>query len=215
MPSNQEIRRMAKEARAIFDKTANLVKAEAKLGAKATDPRKPLGQRFAPPNVALKAIGLSHEQSSSRGKGKRLKNAATETRLAEQVQENVTKLWAAIYGSPDSVKKAVNLGYLKEVEQATWVAAYTSQMLRKGKAPAPAPKLLGKLRGMKGPSKERVRLAAAWVVTLACLDPRSLDKRVKDVAISAYPLLSAGVALNEVISPERAINVAYGALGVA
>jgi hypothetical protein len=42
-----------------------------------------------------------------------------------------------------------------------------------------------------------------------------LDQRVKDAAVKAYPLFSAGKELNETVDPAEAVHVAFVALDVA
>lgn len=219
-PSNQEIIRMAREARTVFDKTANLVKAQAKFAVKWTDPQKPIrgrGDPGIPPTdgmpvgLVLRGAGLVLDRFGLSVKregrlGRRLRNAAVQGQLAKAVEGNIKKLWASINSQPDSAKKAANLAYLKEIEHATVLAAYTCQQLLQGKAPSNVLR-----RG--APSKTEVRLAAAWVVTLACNNPGLIHQNVKKAAVQAYPLLSAGVALNEILEPVQAINVAFRALG--
>lgn len=153
---------------------------------------------------AANGFGLALSQNGSAGRA--LEKAAHAHHLASVVQNRITSL-AATFGS--DTRSSVNLFYLKHIADATILAAQACCQLQHGNSPHDA---------------ERTKLAVAWVVILACAAtdapahnnahyvPVLLDARVKEAAILAYPLFSAGKELNTTLDPADAIHAAFEAL---
>jgi len=197
----------------------NQVRMHVMLGEKWRDFRKPLGARHAPgipptPGVpagllvrgANMVAGMAgHDFGAQGSKGRALRANAN---LAGEVQTTLTGLTQTIAGLAEP-HRSINLSYLQHLADATVVAGRACQELCQGKSP----------------SKDVTRLAASWVVTLGCSavglpvkmsQPAALlDQRVKDAAIKAYSLFSAGKKLNETVDPAEAVHVAFVALDVA
>ena len=183
------------------------VMTEASLGAKWRDWRTPLGARKAPGPPGVPALGVLRVAVGIAGygtdpqdvvKGLAIRSAALQGRLASEVQRTIEGLARALETLPEP-QRTINLTYLHQVADATIAAGRACQQLRIGRSPA----------------KHDTRLSVAWVVTVGCGLVPQLDRRVKDVAIQAYPLFSAGKRLNESLDPAQAIHVAYVALDVA
>ncbi len=186
-----------------LQKAEALVKTNAALGANWRDWQKPLGARRAPNPVpfpiqaAAAVVGYgTHPQKFQ--KGSALKSTALSAGLAHDVQHTITVLADSLNRLPEP-KKTINMVYLRKVADATVAAGRACQQLRRGQSP----------------SKNETRLACAWVVCVGCGFVPRLDQRVKEAAIKAYPLFSAGKRLNETVAPSQAIHVGYVALDVA
>ena len=189
------------EAQTVLKQAEAQVKSHVSLGASWRDWDKPLGARKAPPiPVVGKVAALAGFGADMQNvvKGYALRAAAVDANLAAAVQREIEALAPTIAGLLEP-QQTINLAYLRTLANCTIVAGKASQQMRKG------------LR----PSKGETQLAAAWVVTMGCgLLPR-LDARVKGAAIKAFPLFTAGKALNEFVDPAQAIHAAYVALDVA
>jgi hypothetical protein len=181
------------------------IKVHAHLAVKATDWRKPLGALKAPPPTGAAVIGAVTKMAFGVGmdfqnmqRGNALKNAAKRDSLASNLQQTIESLAGVIASLPEP-QKSINLEYLDMIADATVAAGRACQKLRSG----------------RDPSKKETRWAASCVVTLACGLVEKIDPRVKNAAVQAYPLMSAGKKLNTIADPIRAINVSYIALGVS
>jgi len=198
------------------------VRTHVMLGEKWRDFRKPLGAMTPPglpptpgsplpvgmivKGVNMAAGRLGHALGVQGRKGQALRANAN---LAGQVQKNITGLTQAI-ATLQEPQRSINLSYLQHLADATVVAGTACQELCQGKSPA---------------KRDVTKLAVSWVVTLACSNvglpmkvnqPAALlDQRVKNAAIQAYPLFSAGKKLNETVDPAEAIHIAFVALDVA
>lgn len=202
----------------------NQVRMHVMLGEKWRDFRKPLGARQPPPGIpptpgmpipvpiglAVGAVNMvagmaGHAFGTQGSKGRALRANAN---LAGEVQFTITGLTQTIAALPEP-QRSINLSYLQHLADATIVAGRACQDLCQGKSPA----------------KDTTKLAVSWVVTLGCSavdlplkinQPAALlDQRVKDAAVKAYPLFSAGKKLNETVDPAEAIHIAFVALDVA
>lgn len=204
-------------------KAVNDVKSQVRmhvmLGEKWRDFRKPLGA-MTPPGlpptpgsplpigaiaggINMAAGMLGHAFGVQGRKGQALRANAP---LAGQVQSNITMLLQNI-DTLQEPQRSINLSYLQHLADATVVAGRACQELCQGRSPA---------------DKEVKKLAVSWIVTLACSNvgmsmsmnqPAALlDQRVKQAAIQAYPLFSAGKKLNETVDPAEAIHIAFNAL---
>jgi hypothetical protein len=201
---------MSEDLKKAVNDVKNQVRMHVMLGEKWRDFRKPLGARNPPINIAVQGVNMvagmvGHAFTPQGSKGQALRKKAN---LAGEVQNTITGLIQTIATLPEP-QRSINLSYLQHLADATIVAGRACQELCQGKSPA----------------KDVTRLAVSWVVTLGCSavglplkmnQPAALlDQRVKDAAIKAYPLFSAGKKLNETVDPAEAIHVAYVALDVA
>jgi hypothetical protein len=212
---------MSEDLKKAVNDVKNQVRMHVMLGEKWRDFRKPLGARNPPPGIpptpGAPPIGLivqgvnmvagmaGHAFGTQGAKGRALRANAS---LAGEVQNIITGLTQTIATLAEP-QRSINLSYLQHLADATIVAGRACQELCQGKSPA----------------KDVTRLAVSWVVTLGCSavglplkmnQPAALlNQRVKDAAIKAYPLFSAGKKLNETVDPAEAIHVAFVALDVA
>jgi hypothetical protein len=223
---------MSKDLEKAVNEVKSQVRMHVMLGEKWRDFRKPLGAMHAPgipPTPAMLPIpGMSsshgippfglivkgvnmaagmagHAFGTQGSKGRALRENAN---LAGKVQHTITGLTQTISALPEP-QRSINLSYLQHLADATIVAGRACQELCQGNSPA----------------KDVTRLAASWVVTLGCStvglplkmnQPAALlDQRVKDAAVDAYPLFSAGKKLNETVDPAEAVHIAFVALDVA
>ena len=179
------------------------------LGEKWRDFRKPLGAMKPPLGLVVQGVDMvagmaGHAFGRQGAKGRALRAKAN---LAGEVQNAITSLTHTIATLPEP-QRSINLSYLQHLADATIAAGRACQELCQGRSPA----------------KDVTRLAASWVVTLGCsavglplrinAPAALLDQRVKDAAVKAYPLFSAGKKLNETNDPAEAVHVAFVALDV-
>lgn len=210
---------MSVDLKKAINDVKNQVRMHVMLGEKWRDFRKPLGARNPPPGIpptpgvpaglVVKGVNMvagmaGHAFGTQGAKGRALRANA---HLAGEVQNNIVNLTRAT-ATLQEPQRSINLSYLQHLADATIVAGRACQELCGGRSPA----------------KDVTKLAVSWVVTLACSavglpmkmnQPAALlDQRVKDAAIKAYPLFSAGKKLNETVDPAEAIHIAYIALDV-
>jgi hypothetical protein len=213
---------MSDDLKKAVNDVKNHVRMHVMLGEKWRDFRKPLGAMNPPPGIpptpgvpfpvglvlggVNRVAGMAgHDFGTQGAKGRALRANAN---LAGGVQNTITGLTHTVAALPEP-QRSINLSYLQHLADATVVAGKACQELCQGKSPA----------------RDVTRLAVSWVVTLGCSavglplkmnQPAALlDQRVKDAAVKAYPLFSAGKKLNETVDPAEAVHVAFVALDVA
>lgn len=185
------------------------------------DRHRPLGRRHAPElNPVITFIpnrfGLSPTPAGAAGRalahaahGRHPAHvhAALSQGAAQLVQHAITDLAPSFRA--DSTRNAINLFYLQHLADATLLAARACFQLQHGSTPSDA---------------ERMKRAVAWVVILATARPDApahadahyapvlCDPRVKQCAVLAYPLFTAGRPLDHSLEQAGAIRTAFEAL---